>query len=372
MPEISFALILTENLNNKVLNVVQTESVVSVDGKLSPREIASVRDAVSDSFMARRKNLNDMISQAFKDLAKANSAKARDQIIGTFNADMTKSLVTFDREMQKRVTKAVEETKGIGEKAEAEKWSFVVSTAWSVAKLTGDGIKLFAEAFEVVEAPNLSGAASLVKSMVDLTRGVVEFAKGIRDAWRGVKAQEDLVKATLDKIRKTKKGEPVSLSEVNKAEDQLEKLGKKIDALEKQADGLSREVDQMLKLKFEKAFEASTAKMAEAAIDETLKALSELNKEIIARRKFEKSADTSIKVAKTKAKADASYWKTWAVAAYDLVCDLSDMSGDVESLWDCVTKIKTTSDRLEQAREELESGFESAQEARAELGKLLN
>jgi hypothetical protein len=372
MPEISFALILSENLNNKVLNISQMESIISVKGNPSPRELQEIRDLVSESFNARRKNINDMIRQGFRDLAQASTQQSRDKIIAGVNADLTKFVARFDKEMQRQVTKVVDDDEALSQKATQEGWQFMCATSLNAAKLTTDGIALFNDVFEAVEAKDVVAGAKVLKSLFDLSRSAIGLASDLRDAWRSLEAQEQLAKAALAKIKATKKGTQVNLSDVKKAEDLLDKLGPKIEALEIKADDMSRAVDEMLKAQSSKTFDGEQeAKALEKSIDETLSVLTDLNKEIKARRKFKKSAESSLKDAKTKAKADASYWVTWGLFAYDLVNDLTDLTGDVGGVWDKVNKAKTGIERLQQAHQEWQDDYENGKEAAAELRKLL-
>ena len=372
MPSISFALILNENLKNPVLNVPQMESVINIQGDPGPRELQRIRDLVSDSFLDRRKNINDLITTAFNDLSKAQSANDAQKIVTDFNSDMRKAVANFDKEMQKRVTRVVAEDAMREEAAVHEDWKFVCETAWDAVKLTKDGIGLFNDIGELVTGPDVFKLITAGKGLFDLTRDARSLVGSLCDAWRSVEDQQNDVLDILKKIKKTKQGEAPKLSDVKSAQDGLETLSAKIDKLDKSADSIARVVDDMLKLQVGKAFDQSPdAKAAENHIADMLTQLVTLNGEIANRRKFEKSCDSFLKDAVKKAKGDSQYWLSWVFAVYDLVNDLNDMREETDNLYENVTKLKTVGDRLMELSNECKDGFENAKEAQKEIKKSL-
>jgi hypothetical protein len=104
MPDISFALILNENLKNKNLKIKQVESVIEVKGDLDPYQLQKIRDHVSDSVQARRKTINDLIAGKAKQAVAAKDGKQRKAIIAEVDAAIHKSAAAFDKKMQESIT----------------------------------------------------------------------------------------------------------------------------------------------------------------------------------------------------------------------------------------------------------------------------
>jgi hypothetical protein len=353
MPEISFALILSENLKNKNLKIKQVESVIEVKGALDPYQIQKIRDHVSDSFHDRQKNINALIAGKAKEAAATRDPKKKREIITQVDTAIARSASAFDKKIQASITEFCDKDAELSQAAKTGRWSYVVNTAWDLGSLLWNG----SEAAGGTAAALVTGgatAALALKALFDLCLDFEKFCTTQADAWRGVEAQEKRLKAALDVIRKTKKGSPVAQSDIEKAETALAPLGPKIDVLEKTTRGLAVKLDAMLKEQIDKKVtNKKIVKKIEIAVDAAVKEVAGMGAEIAKRRKAQTSAKDSIRSAMAKAKSDPWSYVTWARGIYEDFNDMLDLSKPAENLYDAAKQLKiVVSQAMEDAEDE--------------------
>ncbi len=333
MPEISFALIQSDNLANKNLKISQIESVIEVKGKLDAYQLQAIRDAVSDSFKARQKNINDLIRGKAKEAATEKDPKKRELIVADLDKALAKASGAFDKKIQADVKAFCEKDEKM-QQAGSGTWSYVVSTAWSLGSILWNGSKATVETGEAL-ATGGATAVLAVKSLIDLGNDVMKFYTSQSDAWRSVDGQAKKISEALEKIRKTKKGQPVAQSDIDKAELALAPFGAKIDALEKATRGFAERLDAMLNNPATKKITDKKAlKQIEGGIDEMVKKVAEMGKSVADMRKAQARAKDTIRTAMSKAKADPWSYVTWASGIYDLINDGIDVLKAPEDLFD--------------------------------------
>jgi hypothetical protein len=353
MPEISFALILNENLKNKNLKIKQVESVIKVKGALDPYQIQKIRDHVSDSFQARRKTINDLIAGKAKEAAANKDPKKRSEIIAQVDTAIAKSAAAFDKKIQESITTFCEKDAELAQAAKTGRWSYAVNTLWDVGSLFWNGSEAAVGTASAMATGGATAALAL-KALFDLCLDFEKFCTTQADAWRGVDAQEKKLKAALDVIKKTKKGSPVAQSDIEKAESALAPLGPKIDVMEKNTRALAVKLDAILKQQIEKKVtDKKTVKKVENAVQAAVTEVAELGAAIAKKRKAQLSAKDSIKSAMTKAKADPWSYVTWARGIYESFNDTLDLSKPAENLYDAAKQLKiVVSQALEEAADD--------------------
>ena len=349
MPQISFPLILTENLRNKNLKVKQVESVIEVTGSLDPYQIQKIRDHVSDSFQARRKTINDFIKTKAEEAEEAQNAKQRKDIMREVNTTIGKSFKAFDKKIQDSVTVFCEKDAELQQAAKTGRWSYLVNTAWDVGAILWNGTEAVGGTAAAVATGGTTAALAL-KGLFDLCMDLEKLWRTQADAWRGLDAQETRLADALDAIKKVKKGSLVPQSAIDKAETTLAPLGPKIDVVEKNTRAVAAKVDLMLK---DQALKKLKDKKAIAELEKTIQELVEgIAKQgayIAAKRKAQSKAKDSIRTAMTKAKADPWSYVTWARGIYEDINDHIDMATPAEGLYDAVKKMKLHIEKLMEA-----------------------
>ena len=329
----TFALISMENLKNKDLKLKQVECVVEIKGKLDPYQIQKIRDHVSDSVVARRKNINDAIAAKAAEAAEAKDPKKRKAIIAQVDAAIAKALAAFDKKMQQSISEFCEKDAQLAQAAKTGRWSYWVNTAWDLGSLVWNGSQAAGEAAAV-------GLGAL-KSLFDLCLDLEKFCTTQRDAWRGLEAQEDRLKQALEVIKKTKKGSPVKQSDIDKAEAALAPLGPKIDVLEKNTRALAGNLDEMLKEQIDKKLaDKKVVAQIEKTIDAAVRKVTDYGTAVAEKRKAQKSAKDSIKTAMAKAQNDPWSIVTWALDVYGQINDTMDLTKESENLYDSAKKLK--------------------------------
>ncbi len=333
MPEISFALIQSDNLANKNLKIEQIESVIEVKGKLDPYQIQAIRDAVSDSFRDRQKTINDLIRGKAKEAAKEKDPQKRLAIIADLDKALAKASAAFDKKIQASVTEFCAKDEKM-QQAGSGTWSYLVSTAWSLGSLAWNASKANAET-GLALATGGATAALAIKGLIDLANDIMKFYKSQTEAWTSVDAQEKKISTALAKIRKTKKGQPIAQSDIDAAELALAPFGSKIDALEKATRGFAERLDKMLNSASPKQItDKGAQKKLEDAIQTMVVKVADMGKAVADKRKAQSRAKDTIKTAMTKAKADPWSYVTWASGIYDLVNDGIDVLKAPEDLFD--------------------------------------
>ena len=353
MPEMSFALILSENLKNKNLKIKQVESVIQVKGDLDPYQLQKIRDHVSDSVQARRKTINDLIAVKARQAVAAKDAKQRKVIIAEVDAAIHKSAAAFDKKMQASITAFCDKDAELAQAAKLGRWSYWANTAWDLGSLLWNGSEV---ATETAGAVASGGAAALLalKALFDLCLDFEKFCTTQADAWRGLDAQEKRLNTALDVIKKTKKGSPVAQSDVEKAESALAPLGPKIDVMEKSTRALAANLDKILKTQVEKKVTNKAAvKKINDAVDAAVTAVSAAGTAIAQKRKAQTSAKDSIRTAMTKAKSDPLSWVNWARKLYEDYNDANDLATPTEGVVHAAKQLKIV---VSKALEEAEDG----------------
>ena len=345
MPEISFALILSENLKNKKLKVKQVESVIEVKGKLDAYQLQKIRDSVEDSFKARRKTINDLIAGKAKEAEKASPLQ-RKKIIAEVDAAIAKSTAAFDKKIQGSITDFCKKDAELEKAATAGKWSYWCNTAWDVGSLMWNASEAAAETGGALATGGATALLAL-KSLADLCLDFEKLCRTQADAWRSLEDQEDRLKAALDAIRKVKKGAGVPQSLIDKAESALAPLGPKIDVVEKTTRSLAGKLDELLKKQDAKELKGRKAvKALNKTVQSTVENVSALGEGVALRRKAQKSAKDSIKSATTKAVSDPWSYVTWARGIYEDFNDMMDMNKKSEGLYDDAKKLKIMVDKM--------------------------
>ena len=352
MPEISFALILTKNLKHKDLNVRQVESVIQVKGDLDPYQLQAIRDGVEQSFKDRRKNINDLIEKTAKLAAAKKNESERQAIVVQFNKAMQKQLKEFDKNIQKRVTEFCENDERLQAEFRRGRWTFGVTTLWSLTSIVWKGSKASTETAGAV-ATGGATAALAIKDLIDLGKDVLGLIDDLRTAARGVDDQEKRILKALAKIKKVKKGNPVPQSDIDAAETALAPFGPKIQSLENETRKLAMKLDKLLKVQKKSKIPDKRAEAdAEKAVGELVEKVADMGKSVRQRRDLQKRSKDTLKTAMRNAQADPkSYW-TWAVGIYDSINDWIDIMKTPEDLFDTTEQfIKRMQKALERSED---------------------
>jgi len=346
---VSFALILTKNLKLKNLKLSQIETVIKVTAGMDPLTLQQMRDEVSDSFKARRDNLNSFIEKSEKLLDREPDKKKRQQKAGAVIARMNADVKKFEANLTKRVNDfCAAEEKRQDDFAKSEV-KFTVSTLWSAATILKDTVggisALFASA--VVPAATLAAA----KAIADLLLDIKGLYKSLSDACKShQKVQQEIVNS-LKKIKATKPPKPIGKSQLNQLESQIKLYEDKLESIEMYAKSLARQLNGVLNFaEKNKGISDEAKKRIKKFVTRNLKDIVSISNDIKKGKRSIQSFNAKYKEAEKRSKTDARSVVEWALSFYEMANKLVTWGmefGDTEKMIDLLVTYTTSDDFFE-------------------------
>lgn len=347
--EVSFALILTKNLKLENLKLHQIEPVITVTSGMDPLTLQQMRDAVSDSFQARRDNLNKFIEASEKLLAKEPNKKKRQQKAGAIIGQMNKDVKKFETNLTKRVNIfcAVEEKKQDDfDKAQVK---FVVSTVWSAATILKDTVGGITAFFASAVVPAASLATG--KAIADLLLDIRGLYGSLSDACKSHKKVQEEIVASLKKIKATKPPKPIGKSLITQLESQIKLYEDKLGSIEMYAKSLARQLNGVLKFtEKQKDISAEGKKRIKKFVSSNIKDIVGISNDLSKGKKNIRSFKDKYTAAEKRSKKDASSVFDWAISFYDMANKLVTWYqewGDTEKMIDLLVTFSTSDDFFE-------------------------
>lgn len=347
---VSFALVLSKNVgaNDKksLLKMPQVEVEIQVKSGMDPYTLQEMRDAVSHSFMDRRKALNNMIESAEKSLFKEKNEKKRKALAKTKLKEIDAVIRRFEKNLIKRVNDFCADQEKKQADFDKAQVKFTVSCIWSLGNVVKDSLEGITSLFAAAVIPTASLAA--VKSIVDLALDIKGLVADLRDAYKsGADVQSDIV-SDLKKIKAVKPPKTVGKSLVNNLAKNIDLYESKMDAAEMQAKALAKKVDSFLKFAnkssdLSKEAEKRIAKVVSTTISEVQRIATDLKKARRSLQSFKARHANAEKVARK----DAASFISWALDVYDMANKIfgwyADF-GEVDKAIDMLVTYSTSDD----------------------------
>lgn len=346
---VSFALILNKNLKLTNLKLSQIETVIKVTAGMDPLTLQQMRDAVSDSFKARRDNLNSFIEASEKLLAREPDMRKRQQkagaVISKLNADVKK----FEANLTKRVNEFCAAEEKRQEDFDKGQVKFAVSTLWSAATILKDTVggisALFASA--VVPAATLAAA----KAIADLLLDIKGLYGSLSDACKShQKVQQEIVNS-LKKIKATKPPKPIGKSVLNQLESQIKLYEDKLESIEMYAKSLAKQLNGVLTFaEKNKGISAEAKKRIKKFVTRNIKDIVSISNDIRSGKRNIQSFNDKYKEASKRSKTDAQSVFDWALSFYEMANKLVTWGqewGDTEKMIDLLVTFTTSDDFFE-------------------------
>jgi len=346
---VSFALILTKNLKLKNLKLSQIETVIKVTAGMDPLTLQQMRDEVSDSFKARRDNLNKFIEASEKLLDREPDKKKRQQKAGAVIAKMNADVKKFEANLTKRVNDfcAAEEKR----QAEFEKSQvkFTVSTLWSAANILKDTVGGISALFASAVVPAVTLAAA--KAIADLLLDIKGLYGSLSDACKShQKVQQEIVNS-LKKIKATKPPKPIAKSQLNQLESQIKLYEDKLDSIEMYAKSLAKKLNGVLNFaEKNKGISDEAKKRIKKFVTRNLKDIVSISNDVNKGKRNIQSFNDKYKEASKRSKTDARSIFDWALSFYDMANKLITWGqewGDTEKMIDLLVTFTTSDDFFE-------------------------
>ena len=346
---VSFALILTKNLKLKNLKLRQIETVITVTAGMDPLTLQQMRDAVSDSFKARRDNLNSFIEASEKLLAKEPDKKKRQQKAGAIIARMNQDVKKFEANLTKRVNDfCAAEEKRQDDFAKSEV-KFVVSTLWSAATILKDTVGGISALFAAAVVPTATLAAA--KAIADLLLDIRGLYKSLSAACKShEKVQQEIVNS-LKKIKATKPPKPIAKSLLNQLESNIKLYDEKLGSIEMYAKSLAKQLNGVLNFaEKNKGISNDAKKRIKKFVTRNIKDIVSISTDISKGKRSIQSFNAKYKEAAKRSKADASSVLEWARSFYEMANKLVTWTlefGDAEKMIDLLVTFTTSDDFFE-------------------------
>lgn len=346
---VSFALILTKNLKLTNLKLSQIETVITVTAGMDPLTLQQMRDAVSDSFQARRKNLNDFIVASEKLLAREPNKKKRQQKAKAIIVKMNSDVKKFEANLTKRVNVFCAAEEKRQEDFDKSQVKFAVSTLWSAANILKDTVGGIAALFASAAVPAASVAAA--KAIADLLLDIKGLYGSLSDACKShLKVQKEIV-SSLKKIKATKPPKPIGKSLLNQVDSQIKLYEDKLDSIEMYAKTLARQLNGVLNFaEKNKDISAEAKKRIKKFVSRNIKDIVSISNDVKKGKRSIQSFRDKYKQASKRAKTDARSIFDWALSFYDMANKLVTWTqewGDTEKMIDLLVTFTTSDDFFE-------------------------
>lgn len=301
MAEISFALLLEQNLKLKGLPLKQIETVITITGADDPQTLQKMRESVKDSFLARRKNLNDLIATAYSDMQKL---AAKDKVLARkkkLDEDMKLMIATFEKDLNKRVADFCSKDAQVVQEYNAGRVKWAVKTAWALYGIV-------ATVFEAAtEGPQLSS----LFDYIDTAKEIVATARDLITACQSENTVRDKIEKGLAKVKAIKPPATIPKDVLEKIELDIKVYKTKLGSVEMTARKASQNLQALLtKIDKSKDLDAKKKAQAEKMVDAMINRIIDLNEGVDQGKKFSQSSLDKIKNFEKRAKENPqSYWQ---------------------------------------------------------------
>lgn len=310
---IAFSLILNPNLALPEITLTQSEVIIDVAGDTDPLTHDMVRQygPVNDCFLARRKNINDLITTSAKAIHNAKDKKAADQLLNDFNKKFTQQVTTFQSELQTRVDKFFKEDNQRKAQYLLGKISYKIRLAGALGK-AGMFMMSMANYMSGQQPTDTREQLLSWKDLIDLVKEGVALAGILVNLWKELGGQEGRLKTALANIKKIKPPAPISGSLADAATVAVAAYNAKLLGMEMEAKSIAAHLDKLLKKIDSGTWEdEDDLTKIEAKVDKNLHEIIRLNEALKHGRSLAASAQTQIKNVSSRLKQDPkTYWDT--------------------------------------------------------------
>lgn len=327
MPEVSVAMILTDNLKLKAFKVQQEEIILNVEGDTDPNTLQKLRDHLVQSVSAHRTAVNDFIKKK-NDEALKSPKKDRKTMLSEANNGLKKLLENAETKMQASADKfylADERTKS---EYQAGRIKFFVRLAWVPIAWIAD--YMIESAIEGVAGP--VGWIVWLKSTADKIKATVSMAQELISANEEKDKDQEKLKTAISKIRAIKPPKKLEAAQVDALKLATKTFSARVLGLEIEVKKAATQLDDLLKA-MDQADPPEKGMLAviEDVIKEQIEMIEKLNDAITEGKKLVQSATDIAKNAETRA---TSNWTSYLGAVnkvWDAVVGLADVGMQITS-----------------------------------------
>src|ERR1035441_5603065 len=145
MANISYHVVLPQNLTLKKLPIKQIEVILDITGaQVDPLTLQQIRDedSLKQCFLARRTNINTLLQNTNTALGKIKSDKEGEALVNEFNKKLGTEIKTLQKELQTRADTFVQKQKKNVNDLFWAQAKLVVRVVWAIAKYVKGGLEI--------------------------------------------------------------------------------------------------------------------------------------------------------------------------------------------------------------------------------------
>jgi len=322
MPNISYNVILPANLTLKELPLKQIEVIIDITGaEVDPLTLQQIRDenSLKQCFIARRQNINTLISNTATALDKVKSDKEGQAAVDAFNKKLEAEINTLKKELQVRADAFSQKQKKAANDLFWAQAKLVVRVLWAYAKYVKGGLEIGGKVGAAVAAGVTPGGAFLsvvaIKSIINTWNDCNGAADELESAMETERAQYVKLREAINEIKKLKKPQPVPQSKIDAVANLMGPYGARLLGVDVAAKKTAGKLDALLKdLDKGKFRNAGAQTEIENKVDHLIKKIIERSTNVNEGRKLLQAAKDKVADASKRAKKDPISF--WDVAGY--------------------------------------------------------
>jgi hypothetical protein len=322
MANISYNVVLPQNLILKKLPLKQIEVILDITGApADPLTLQQIRDedSIKQCFLARRKNVNDLIQQTDGVLGKAKTEKDGEAAVNEFNRKLEGEVKTLQKELQNRCDAFVQKQKKNVNDLFWAQAKLVVRVVWAYAKYFKGGLEIGGKVTAAVTAGLTPGGAFLsviaIKSLINTVNDLNGATNELLDAIEGERTQFVKLRDAIKELKKLKKPEKVPQSKIDAVANLMGPYGARLLGVDVAAKKTATKLDTLLNdLEKGKFRNEAAQKEMEDKVDALIKKIIERSKNVNEGRKLLQAAKDKVSDAGKRAVKDPVSF--WDVAGY--------------------------------------------------------
>ena len=337
MANISYNVVLPQNLTLKRLPLKQIELILDITGaQVDPLTLQQIRDedSLKHCFLARRKNINDLITNTATALTKVKSDKEGEGAVNEFNRKLEAEIKTLQKEMQSRADAFVQKQK---KKVNDLFWAqakLVVRVTWAIAKYFKGGLEISGKVVAAVTA-GVSGAGAFlsvvaIKSLINTVNDLNGATDELIAAMEGERSQFIKLREAIKEIKKLKKPEKVPQSKIDAVSILMGPYGARLLGVDVAAKKSATKLDNLLKDLDKGKFRNQSAQTEiENKVDALIKKIIARSQNVNEGRKLLQAAKDKVNDASKRAQKDpVSFWDVagYLWKAFDGLMDCGEAS----------------------------------------------
>lgn len=322
MANISYNIVLPQNLTLKKLPLKQIEVILDITGaQVDPLTLQQIRDedSIKQCFLARRKNINNLIQQTNGVLENVKTEKDGEAAVNGFNKKLEGEINALQKEVQSRCDAFVQKQKKNVNDLFWAQAKMVVRVVWAYAKYFKGGLEIGGKVTAAVTAGLTPGGAFLsviaVKSLINTVNDLISATNELESAMEDERTQFVKLRDAVKELKKLKKPEKVPQSKIDAVASMMGPYGARLLGVDVAAKKTATKLDTLLNdLEKGKFRHEAAQKEMENKVDALIKKIIARSKNVNEGRKLLQAAKDKVNDAGKRAVKDPTSF--WDVAGY--------------------------------------------------------